>query len=814
VGTILQDLKYGLRMLAKNPSFTTVAVLTVALGIGANAAIFSLVDAVILRPLPYPHPEQLVGLGQWRNQKGEGYIQTGVSAPNIADIAQANQIFQEVAYFRWSGFNITEGNRPESVDGVKASVSLLPMFGVQPLLGRFFTPEEMQPGKDQVAIIGHRLWTMRYASDPAILRKTIDLDQRRYTIVGVMPAIFRFTWDQEMDVFVLLALTPEELSETGRGTSRDLQTQARLQPGVGVAQAQAAMDTVARRLEQEYPEADNGWGIKVEPLHAAYHRHMQTPLLMMLGAVLFVLLIACANVANLLLARATGRRREVAVRVAIGASRRRLIAQLLTESVLLAVLGGGLGLLLAYAGDRLLTLEINRYQFSLPNARVIDLDWRVLVFSFVITIATGIIFGLAPSLAASKTDLNESLKEGGVSSTTESGRRRLRNALVVSELALALVLLTGAGLLVRTFLRLLDVDLGIDPTNFVTMRLSLPRYKYSSATQQALFYKDLLQRLESTPGVKAVGARGGGGNVFFQPEGQPPAAPGQEPTAAYNLISPGYFKAMGTDLVAGREFSASDTEGTTPVAIVSETVARRYWPGSNPLARHLTILARVYSGQNLGGLQPLEIVGVVKDVRGYDLWEPERDVYVPFQQHVVPSVFLVVRTAVPAMSVVPTVRDAVQALDKEQPVNDIRTMSEIVSETYGSIRFPMTLVWIFAALALLLSGVGIFGVMSYTVSRRTREMAIRVALGAGRREVLRLVLREGLGVAMFGVVVGLVAALGLSRIMAGYVYGIKATDPLTFVAASLLLVLVALLASYVPARRATKVDPVVALRYE
>ena len=811
--TLLQDLKYGLRMLTKKPGFTAVAALTLALGIGANTAIFSLFDAVILRPLPYPSPEQLVGLGQWRNQKGEGYIQTGVSAPNITDIAKTN-LFQQVAYYRWSELNITEGNRPERVEGIKASADLLPMFGVQPLLGRFFAPSEMQMGHDQVAILGHRLWKLRYGSDPAILGKSIDLDEKRYTIVGVMPASFRFTWDQEMDVFVPLALTPQELSETGRSTSRDLQTQARLKPGISVAEAQAAMNTLADNLAKEYPEADQGWGIKVEPLHAAYHRQMQTPLLIILGAVLFVLLIACANVANLLLARSTVRRREVAIRVALGASRRRLIAQLLTESVLLAALGGALGLLLAYAGDRLLTLELDRYQFSLPNAKVIDLDWRVLLFSLIITLATGIIFGLAPSLTSTKTDLNESLKEGSVSTTTEPGRRRLRSTLVVSEMALALVLLAGAGLLVRTFLRLMDVDLGIDPTNVLTLGISLPKYKYSSATQQSLFYQELLLRLQSTPGVKAVGARGGYANIFFQPEGQAPAAPGQEPTAVYSSITPGYLNAMGTDLVAGREFSDSDAEGTTPVAIVSESVARRYWSHSSALGSHLTVLARIYSGKSTGASEPLEVVGVVKDVRNDNLWEAEPDIYVPFQQHPVPSVFLAVRTAVVPMSVVPAVRDAVLALDRDQPVHDAKTMTDIVTENYGAIRFPMTLVWIFAALALLLSAVGIFGVMSYSVSRRTREMAIRMALGAGRQEVLRLVLREGLIVATVGIAVGLVAALGLSRVMAGYVFGIKSTDPLTFTAASLLLIAVALLASYVPARRATKVDPTVALRYE
>src|SRR5579864_6447136 len=812
--TFFLDIRYGLRVLAKNPGFAAVAILTLALGIGVNSAIFSLVDAVILRPLPYPDPEQLVGLGQWRNQEGQGYVQTGVSAPNIGDIAKIG-IFQQVAYYRWSGFNITEGGRPESVNGIKASAELLPMFGIPPELGRFLAPEEMQAGHDQVAVIGHSLWQMRYGSDPAILGKTIELNQKRYTIVGVMPASFRFTWDQERDVFVPLVLTDEERSEAGRGTSRDLQTQARLKAGVSIPQAQAAMNALAGNLAVEYPAANKGWGIKVEPLHAAYHRQMQTPLLIMLGAVLFVLLIACANVANLLLARATGRKREVAIRVAMGATRRRLIAQLLTESLLLATLGGALGLLLAYAGDRVLTFAMSRYEFALPNAKVIDIDWRVLVFSLAITIATGVIFGLAPSWATAKTDLNESLKEGGLSTTTESGRRRMRNALVVSEMALALVLLTGAGLLVRTFLHLVDVDLGIDPANVVTMGLRLPAYKYLSPAQQGIFYRDLLQRIGNTPGVKRAGAESGGASVFFQPQGQPPAPPGQEPTAVYKIITPDFFQAMGTRLLAGREFSARDAEGATPVAIISETVASRYWPHANPVGSHLTVLARVYSGKKSGADQPLEIVGVVKDVRNDDLWNPEPDVYVPFEQHPAASVFLVVRTAVPPpMSVVPAVRDAVLALDKEQPVNDIRTMSDIVSLTYGSLRFPMTFLWIFAALALVLSAVGIFGVMSYTVSRRTREMAIRMALGASRREVQQMVLREGLRVAALGVAIGLGAALALSRVMAGYVYGITSTDPITLAGASLLLMLVALLASYLPARRATRVNPMAALRYE
>jgi putative ABC transport system permease protein len=811
----LRDIRFAGRQLMRNPGFAVTAILTLALGIGANAAIFSLVDAIILRPLPYPDPQQLVGLGQWRNQAGVGYVQTGVSAPNMADIGRQTRIFQHLGYYRYAGFNITESNRPESITGIKASIDLLPMFGIQPLLGRFFSPEEMQPGRDQVAIIGHRLWQERYGSDPAILGKTIDLDERRYTIVGVMPARFRFTWDQEMDAFVPLALAPSELSETARATSRDLQAQGRLQPGVSMSEAQSSMDTLAADLAAQYPAADKGWGIKVEPLHAAYYRQMSTPLLIMSGAVLFVLLIACSNVANLLLARATGRRREIAVRMAIGANRRRLIVQLLTESILLAAAGGSLGLLLAYGGDRLLTLEMTRYhRYSIPNAAVIGIDWRVLMFVAGVTLATGMLFGLAPALTATQADLSESLKEGGASSTTESGRRRLRNSLVVTEIALALVLLAGGGLLVRTFLRLMQVDLGIDPANVMTVEIDLPHYKYPTAAQQTAFYRELLQRVQSTPGVKSAGLEQPGSTVFFQPEGQPPAAPGQEPSAGLNVTSPGDFSAMGIGMAAGRDFLQSDSASAAPVALISETAARRYWPHESPLGKQLTILAHVYSGESAGAAPSLRIVGVVRDRRGYDLWEPRADIYVPFEQHSVSWALLDIRTTVPPMTVIPSIREEVLALDKEQPLNDVRLLSEMVEQTYGTLRFPMVLVWIFAALALVLSAIGIFGVMSYTVGRRTQELAIRMALGADRPAVLRLVLGEGLRLTLAGVFIGLAASLALSRVMAGYVYGIKSTDPLTFAAAALLLTLAALAACYIPARRAMQVDPMRALRIE
>ncbi|HTJ31082.1 MAG TPA: ABC transporter permease, partial [Acidobacteriaceae bacterium] len=596
---MLADLRYARRALLKNPAFTITACLTLALGIGANAAIFSLVSAIVLRPLPYPNPQELVGLGQWRNQRGEGYVQTGVSAPNLLDIAAQKKIFQQVGYCRWARFNITSDNHPESINGIKASLDMLPIFGIEPLMGRYFTAEEMQPGRDQEVVLGHSLWQTRYASDPAILGKTIDLDNRRYTIIGVMAARFRFTWDQEMDAYVPLALTPDELSEQGRATSRDLQAQARLQPHVSIQEAQTAMDTLAATLAQEHPAANQGWGFKVEPLHAAYYRRMGEPLLIMSGAVLFVLLIACGNVANLLLARATVRKREIALRSALGASRRRIVMQLLTESVFLAAIGGSVGLGLAYVGDLLLTFEMTHlHRYSVPNASVISIDWRVLLYSIVLTLGTGVVFGLAPALAASRTDLNEVLREGGANSSTDSGRRRLLNGLVISEIALALVLLTGAGLLVRTFLSLMQVDLGIDPTNVVTMAIDLPHYKYPDPVNQTLFYRQLLQRVENLPGVTAAGIEQPGSTVFFQPEGQPQQRPGEEPTASFNVVSPADFKAMGIGLIAGRQFTQSDNAGAAPVAMISEAAAQRYWPHTNPIGQHFSILSHVYSGQS------------------------------------------------------------------------------------------------------------------------------------------------------------------------------------------------------------------------
>ena len=812
MGTLFQDLRYGLRMLVKNLGFTTVAVLTLALGIGATSSMFSVVNAIILRPLPYPDPEQLVGLGQSRIQKGMGYVQTGVSAPNIVDIAARNHVFKEVSYFLWHEFNLTKTQPPQRLDGARISATLLPMFGVPPVMGRFFAPDETEPGHEHVAIITYQLWKNRFSASPGILGKTLSLDDESYTVVGVLPGNFRFVWDSRMDVFVPLVLTPKDLAEPAR-TTRELQTMARMKKGVTPQKAQAEMDEIARQLAQEHPNANQGWGIKVEPLHDAYHRRMDTALWAMLGTVCFVLLIACVNVANLLLARASARRRELAVRLAVGASRGRLIVQLLTECLLLSALGGGLGILFANWGTKLLAWGCSRYFDYIPGIRELNLDWRVLVFAGAISLATGIIIGLTPAFRATKGDVQEVLKESAQSVGGASGHKRLLNALVVAEIALAMVLLAGSGLLLRSFVKLVNVDLGFVPGHDLTFALSLPEYKYAQPAQQITYFRQMQDAVAAVPGVLHVGGMAMQGEFLFLPEGQLRPAPGQEPAAYEYSITPGYFQSAGAKLVKGREFTLQDSEHSVPVAIVNDTLARRYWRNADPLGQHLSILSNVYGKQNERE-ETFQVVGVVKNIKRYNVWEDIPEIFVPFEQHPVPYLRVEVRTATTPLTLAASVKDAAQSVDRDQPVEDLQPMDEIVAQDFGEIRFPMTLVWSFTALALLLAAIGMYGVMSYSVSRRTHEFAIRMALGAERRAVLKLVVREGLLVTLLGIVMGTVGALVSGRVIANYLYDVSPSDPLTYILMGVGLVSVSLLACFLPARRATKVDPLVALRYE
>lgn len=813
MNTFWQDLKLGFRVLRKAPGFTAIAVLMLALGIGVNTSMFSLVNAILIRPLPYPHPEELVGLGQSRMQQGAGYIQTGVSLPNLKEIDQQNAVFQQVAYYRFHSYNLIQQNAPERVLSFQVSSSFLPMFGIQPQIGRFFSDDEMTPGKDAVVLISYGLWQRRFGGAPDILSKSFLLDQRRYTVIGVMPRDFQFTWDAPVDVLVPLALTPAEQSEDARN-SRDLETLARMKSGITHDQAQAEMKAVAERLAQEHPVANKGWNITVEPLHAAYYRHLAEPLIVLLGAVSFVLLIVCANVANLLLTKAATRRREVALRLAIGASRSRMLRQFLTESLLLAAFGGICGLLLAYWGTAVLRTQAVRYLGS-PGVRTMSLDWRVLLYALAIAMLTSVVFGLAPALHASNMNLSDTLKESGLSVTADSGRRHLRSALVITEMALAIVLMTGAGLLIRTFVRIVGVDVGFNPNNALEMWLSLPNYKYSTDASRFAFFRDTLDRMRALPGVEAAGAFYPVDEVFFTPATQPRPVPGQEPTARERSISPEYFQAMGAKFLAGRDFSLTDAPGTTPVAIINETLARQYWHGANPIGDHLQLLSKVYDTQNQAAAQPLEVVGVIADIKtSEDVWKDHPELYVPYSQLPTANMAVVIRTRSDPASMVSAARSAVLSIDSEEPADEVRTLAEIVSLNHDFLRFPMALVWIFAALALLLAAVGIFGVMSYSVSQRTHELAIRMALGASGRDVLRLTLGEGLGITLIGVSVGVAVALGVSRLIASYLYGVSAYDPITFISVALLLIAVALLACYLPARRASRVDPMVALRYE
>jgi predicted permease len=816
--TFLKDVKYGFRMLTKNRGVTVIAIIALALGIGATTSIFSFVDAVIIRPLPYPHSEQLVGLGEDRVQKSVGYIQTGVSPLNVVDIQRQNKVFQEVAYYLYADFTLSSGVPPERLDGFQISDNVLKLLGIQPAIGRGFTAQEMQPGHDHVVILSYSLWQKRFGGNPGIIGQVIQLDNEPYSVIGIMPRNFYFIWDQEIDIFTPLAFTSADLSEAHR-SARDLQTIARLKSGVTHAQAQADMDTVASQLAEQYPQANKDWGIKVEPLHAAYHRHIAKPLTAVLIAVFLVLLIACVNVANLLLARSTGRRREIAIRLAMGASAKRLLAQLLTESVLLGLAGGVAGLLLGLVGIKLLAIGCAHY-FQMPGTQWISLDANVLIFCFVIAVLSGILFGLAPALQGSKTDVNGPLKEGSLTTTVEAGRRRLRNGLVVCEVALAVLLMTGAGLLIHSFVNMLNVDFGFNPTHVLVSYVELPAYKYKTDIQKYDFFHELTGRVRALPGVRtaafgdALPLEIDGPSFLFVPEGRPRPGAGQEPTANIAPVSQAYFNTLGIPLLAGRNFSPTDLPTSTPVAIVNEVLAKRYFGRTNPLGQRITILSNVYGGPNEKINNALQIVGVVGDYMSYDLRKNYPRVFIPYSQAPRSGAVLIVQSTLPEGALIPEIRRAVWSIDKEQPLEHISTAEHLVDETLGFYRFPMTVVWIFAALALILAAVGIFGIISYSVSQRTQEMAIRIALGARRRDVMQLVVGEGLRFTIAGLAVGIVAALLLGQLIASFLYGVHASDPLTFVSVSLLMLGVAVLAAFIPARRATRVDPMVALRRE
>lgn len=820
MGTVWQDVRFAVRMLARNPGLTAIAVLALALGVGANTAIFSVVNSVLLRPLPYKNAAQLVSMYSQNTSNAEANLtdKPPLSYPDFKDYKEQAQTLQYVAAYSQSGTSLTSGgDEPERVLGADVSAELFPMLGVEPLIGRVFTPEEDKAGAPPVVVLGYGLWQRRFGGDKTIIGREIKFGARSITVIGVMPPGFKFPVQAEradfFDPFTAVTARASAASLESRD-SRFNTIVASLKPGATLQQAQAEIDAIARRLAQQYPATNTGWRARLISLHEDVTGDVRPALFVLLGAVLFVLLITCANVANLLLARASARHREMAIRTALGASRARIVRQLLTESLLLSFIGGVLGLLLALWGIDLL---VAASPASLPRVAEINLDHRVLAFTLFVSAVTGIIFGIFPALASSKLDLNESLKEGGRSSMEGARRNRVRSLLVVSEIALSLILLIGAGLLIKSFLRLLDTDPGYTAARVLSVTLPLSRTKYPQPEQQAAYFQELINRARSLPGVEAVGATNllplGLRDTFntFSIEGRPPAAPEARTAARNYSITPDYFRVMSIPVRRGRAFTERDAKDAPPVIIINEAFARRFFP--NEEARGKRIILEDETNQRL---PPREVVGVVGNVRHEGLDDKEQpEYYVPFFQAPDRQMDLVVRSAIsdPAALAV-AVRGAIRSIDKDQLIWEVKTMDERVAKSVAPRRFQMLLLGIFATLALLLASIGIYGVMNFTVTQRTHEIGIRLALGAQAKDVFRLVIGQGMTLALIGVVIGLLGALALTRVMASLLYNVSALDPLIFAGIALLLACVALLACLIPARRATRVDPMIALRHE
>jgi putative ABC transport system permease protein len=802
---MIQDLRMGLRLLRRQPGFTLVAGLTLALGIGATTLIFSVVNAVLWRPLPFPEADRLVRLEE--RHRGSA-ASMNFSYANFLDLGSETATVEHIAAARFGSASLTDGAEPEQVSSLSVSADYFAALGVKPVLGRVFRPEEDTPGQDNVVLLSHALWQRRYGADANLVGKQIKLGATAVTVLGVLPPGFRqgYPFAGQFDVWRPLVATGG-LRDNRR--SHLLGVLARLKPGQTLAQAQADLTRVTHGIEQQHPGIDPELDGSLSGLQARMVEPLRAALLVFLCAVGFVLLVACANVANLLLARAATREKEMALRAALGAGRLRLARQLVTESMLLAGLGGAAGFLLAWWGVRLVAALD---PVSFPRINEVSLDGRVLLFTLLISMLTGVLFGLAPVLQLPKLRLAEPLKEGG-RNTQGLARRGLRQFLVVTEVALTLVLLLGAGLLAHSFYRLLRVERGFDATNVLTVNLNLPSSKYPEPAQQTAFLQQTLARVSQLPGVRAAGLVltlpfQGGPATDFDIEGRP-LAPGEpEPVADIRIVDANYFRTLAIPLRQGREFNERDTAAAPRVMIINEALARRYWPQENPLGRRVTMKDW---GEPLTG----EIVGVVGNVKADGLSAAVRPmIYWPYPQFPSPFNNLVLRTAGDPLSVVSALKEQIRAVDREQPLANIQTMEQLIAASVAPQRFNTLLLGVFAALALVLAAVGIYGVLAYTVAQRRHEIGVRMALGAQRRDVLRLVVGQGMKLVLSGLAVGWLAAFGLTRLLSKLLFGISPTDPLTFVGVPLLLVGVAWLACYLPARRAAQVDPLAALRNE
>jgi putative ABC transport system permease protein len=810
--TLRHDLHYGLRVLAKSPGFAAIAIATLAIGIGANTAIFSVVYAVLLKPLPFPHPGQLVFLFEAKPR--DGISAAGISYDNFTEVRAQNHVFTELAAAQNHQLTLTGHGDPAAVDTADITPELFALLGAKPLAGRRFVPDDGKPGAKPVVILSESVWHDRFAADPNILGSSVSLDQRSFTIVGVMPADSAILFSpRPIQFWIPLAQDPLFGPWIPRQGLRWLGIVGRLKPGVSIAQAQAELDAIAARLAKKFPAENSGWIIRLKPLQRVIVGDVRTALLVLLGAVGLVLLIACANISNLLLARATSRVKEIALRIALGAGRARIIRQLLTESAVLGLLGGAAGVLLAYWGVHAL---ISFLPESVPQIHAVRVDASVLIFALALSILASFIFGLAPAFFAASSNLQASLKEGAGRSGELGSRRFARNSLAVAEVGLAMVLLVAAGLLLRSFATLTSVNPGFNVTHVLKADIQLPQFQYSKPEQWAAFSDELLRRLQSQPGMRdsaiavplPLNAQGFV-NLGFGIVGNPPLPKGTPETADYVSISPEYFHVVNIPLLRGRTFNDQDISSAPRVTIISEALAHLYFPNQDPLGKQL-----IFSFPPSPGV-PRQIVGVVGDVRDVSLaQDPGPMMYVPFDQSPFWGGEVVVRSNLSPGSVSATIRHEVHQVDKDLPVTDITSMSDLIDTSVQQPRFRTWLLALFGAMALILAAAGIFGVISYSVGRRTHEIGIRITLGATPGNVLRLILTESTELVLVGLAVGIPAALALARFLGKLLFAIQPADPATFAAVAFLLLVVASAAAYIPARRATRVDPIIALRIE